>query len=104
MIQKEPSTPILGPILPVQVPAAWPEPAYAALRPLVVGLTALAAFAVAARIEASAKLTACLVAFENWSNAAVVAATVDFSAVTAMSEPAGAFFVAFSTHAATPLV
>ena len=45
-----------------------------------------------------------IVAFVNWSNAAVVAATVDFNAVTAKSEPAGAFFAAFSTHAAMPLV
>ena len=62
------------------------SPAYAALRPLGVGvLAALAALAAAARTEASAKLTTCLVALENWSIAAVVAATVDFYAVTVMS-------------------
>jgi hypothetical protein len=66
---------------------------------VVAAFATFAAFADAARIDASAKLTTCLVAFENWSNAAVVAATVDFSAVTATSEPAGAFFAAFSTHA-----
>ena len=48
------------------------------MRPLVVvvaaaALATFAAFVDAARIEASAKLTTCLVAFENWSNAANVA-------------------------------
>src|SRR5207247_5449037 len=76
---------------------------YAALRLLVVVLAAEAALAVAARTDASAKLTTCFVALYNWSNAAVVAATVDLRAVTATSEPAGAFLVAFSTHAATSL-
>ena len=107
MIQKETSTPTLGPLRHFQVPEPCQTNLYAALRPLAVVVAALAtfvAFADAARIEASAKLTTCLVAFENWSNAAVVAATVDFIAVTAKSEPAGAFFDAFSTHAATFLV
>src|SRR5204862_3738852 len=81
-----------------------PNVRYAALRPFVVVFGVAVAFAVAARTDASAKLTTCFVAFESWSNAAVVAATVDFSAVTATSEPAGAFLAAVSTHAATPLV
>ena len=59
---------------------------------LVVTLLALAA---AARTLASARSTTCFVAFWNWSNAAVDAANVDFSALTATSEPAGAFWLAF---------
>jgi hypothetical protein len=65
---------------------------------VVAAFATFAAFADAARIDASAKLTTCLVAFENWSNAAVVAATVDFSAVTATLEPAG--ILRRLTHAA----
>jgi hypothetical protein len=56
---------------------------------------AFVAVAVAARTFASAKSTNCLVAFWNWSKAAVDAANVDFSALTATSEPAGADSLAF---------
>ena len=41
---------------------------------------------------------------DDWSSAAVVAATVDFIALIATSEPAGADWLAFSTHDARPLV
>jgi hypothetical protein len=105
MIQKETSTTLLRLFFRLQVPQRSSDRGklYAALRPLVVvaALVAFAAFVAAARTDASAKLTTCFVAFENWSNAAVVAATVDLSAVTATSEPAGAFLAACSTHAAT---
>ena len=74
---------------------------YADLRPFAAALVALAA---AARTLASARFTTCLVAFWNWSNAAVEAANVDLSALTATSEPAGADLLALSTMAATPFV
>ena len=64
----------------------------------------LVALAAAARTLASARSTTCRVAFWNWSNAAVEAANVDFRALTATSEPAGADWLAFSTQAATPFV
>src|SRR5581483_6835248 len=79
----------------------------AALRPLPLALATfatLAAFAAAARTLASARLTTCLVAFWNWSKAALVAAKPDLSAFTATSLPAGAFSPALSTHDAKPLV
>ena len=62
------------------------------------------ALSAAARTLASAKLTTCFDAFWNWSKAALVAATVDFIALMAASEPAGADWLAFSTHDARPLV
>jgi len=62
----------------------------------------LVAFAAAARIDASARFTTCFDAFWNWSNAAVVAATVERSALKPVSEPAGAALLALSTHDATP--
>ena len=67
---------------------------------------AFTALAEAARTLASARLTTCFVAFWNWSNAAVEAANVDFRALTATSEPAGADWLAFSTQAAyaAPLI
>ena len=74
--------------------------AYAALRPL----TVFEAFAAARRTFASARLTTCLPAFENWSKAAVVAAIVDLNALMADYEPAGADLAAVSTHDAMPFV
>src|SRR6187401_489902 len=65
-------------------------------------LTAFDAVDAAARTFASARLATCFDAFWNWSNAAVVAANVDLNAFTAMSEPAGADLLAWSTHCATP--
>src|SRR5262245_5202739 len=76
----------------------------AALRPFAAAFVALATLADAARTFASARLTTCLVAFWNWSTAAVEAANVDLNALTAASEPAGAFLVAFSTQAAASFV
>ena len=67
-------------------------------------LTVLVACADAARKFASARLTTCLVAFWNWSNAAVEAANVDLNALKPDSEPAGADLLALSTNAATPFV
>ncbi len=68
------------------------------------GFITFAALADAARTLASARLTTCFVAFWNWSNAAVDAANVDLSALTAASEPAGADLLACSTQAAVSLV
>src|SRR5215475_4248737 len=74
---------------------------YAARRPFGAAFAALAA---ALRIDASARFTTCFVALWNWSNAAVVAATVDLIALKPTSEPAGAALLAFSTQVATPFV
>src|SRR6185312_10185444 len=81
----------------------WPEPRVPwwvryYLRPL----AGFAVDAAAARTLASARLTTCLVARWNWSNAAVEAAKVDRNALTAASEPAGALLAALSTIAETP--
>ena len=83
-----------------RIPGPAPDASLAALRPLVVvlvvalaTLAALAAGGAHRRVGEAHDLLGSPSRTDR--NAAVVAATVDFSAVTATSEPAGAFFVAF---------